>query len=87
MFRREPTDENQADLLRVLEAGLTSLQTQTPTNLHRDGLAADDLRITWMTDKRAEFSWLGDANTKNTEFYLNWVKRNREKIDAVLSKL
>lgn len=87
MFEREFTDENQAHLLRTVEAGLRCLETQMPTNLRRDGLAADDFGMELMFGQKAEMTWLADVKPEFANLYLEWVVANRKRIDAVLCRL
>ena len=86
MFHAEFTEPNQANLLRVLEAGLTSMETRLPTNFHRDGLAADDVCMAYMEHGKIEWPWLDETNPEFKRLYLQWAAANRKRIETVLSR-
>ncbi|MEK9166956.1 MAG: hypothetical protein AAB836_01500 [Patescibacteria group bacterium] len=87
IFQSEFTEENQKNLLRALNAGLLSLETRLPTNLKRDGLAADDFCMELMTHRTAELPLLAKYKPEFVDLYKTWVEANRKRIDTVLLRL
>lgn len=87
IFQSEFTEQNQKHLLKVLEAGLKCLETNLPTNLYRDGLAADDFCMELMTHRIAELPLIDKHRPEFAILYREWLAANRKRIDAVLLKL